>query len=191
MFRIRTGMEPCQDRPINRLSEVYYPALNEPLHLFILFALQASYFGVHLAGWNLAFPTEIEHRLWHVCSIMQMGCMVTVWTVDLTVWHIFPRLNSTAHSQSGVMQLPAYQTKQHRPNVRQRTRKFFDVWRNNSPDQDPDMTVKLKALLPVTVAAIIYCFARSYVLMESLVSLRALPASAYASVNWSTLIPHF
>jgi len=42
-----------------------------------------------------------------------------------------------------------------------------DKMRSNSPDQDPDLTVPLQVLLPVTLAAATYTFARAYVVLES------------------------
>ena len=40
------------------------------------------------------------------------------------------------------------------------------------------------------VVILIYVFARSYLLVESLISLRLLPAGAFLSVSWTRFIPH-
>ena len=43
-------------------------------------------------------------------------------------------------------------------------------------------------LWPMIVA---YFLARTFIVVEGFVSLRALPASAYTSVNWSSFVPHY
>ncbi|ELR09976.1 hypothetical protein VC83_06378 [Pseudogymnoascus destructans] len=63
--------------------------------------------------------------------------------------------------------------------------------RNNSLDRDPDLTVPLKAILPITLFAASYTIARAYILIEDLVNLRSQPASTFKTVNWSDFLPHF
>ena len=38
--------------------------------------------------------------------------------------------------------------------------------RNRTQSRDPEMDVLLRALVPVTLCGAIYCFARSYVILE-------------------------
>jgi hypothetical protein len=63
--------------------------------------------------------------------------------------------------------------------------------RNNSPDHDADLTVPLKAIIPITLLAASYTVARAYILLEDLVNLRAQPASAFATVQWANFLPHY
>jgi hypothetical protein len=66
--------------------------------------------------------------------------------------------------------------------------------RNNTTSElghDPSITVPLKALVPVTLSAALYCIARAYILIEDLANLRSLPQSAYETVNWTKILPHF
>lgn len=60
---------------------------------------------------------------------------------------------------------------------------LFDSLRNNSAGRHPDFYVPLKALLPITVAGACYCLARGYIIFEDLMNLRALPISAFATVE--------
>ena len=62
--------------------------------------------------------------------------------------------------------------------------------RNNTLDQDPALTVPLKALLPATLTGIIYVLARVYIIVEDFAGLRALPPSAFNTVDWTKVIPH-
>ena len=58
--------------------------------------------------------------------------------------------------------------------------------------------IELCNLLPRWIAIAIhlpiiavYIFARAYIIVEGFVSLRAMPVSAFASINWSNFVPHF
>ena len=50
--------------------------------------------------------------------------------------------------------------------------------------------VPLWRLITGVVIAIVYGLARAYLLVEAFVALRALPPSAYQSVNWTAVLPH-
>ena len=63
--------------------------------------------------------------------------------------------------------------------------------RNNTTPHDPVMDVPLRTLVPVTLYGGIYLIVRGYVIIEGIINLRALPPSAYESVNWSAFLPHF
>jgi hypothetical protein len=61
---------------------------------------------------------------------------------------------------------------------------------NNSVDHDPNLTVPLKAIIPVTIFAASYLLARGYIIIEDLVNLRSQPASAFETINWAEFVPH-
>jgi hypothetical protein len=65
-----------------------------------------------------------------------------------------------------------------------------ETLRNNSPNKDKDLDVPLKALIPVTTVAALYCIARAYIMIEGFVVLRSLPNSTYDSVDWTVFLPH-
>ena len=62
--------------------------------------------------------------------------------------------------------------------------------RNNSISQDPQLTIRISAILPTYVLGVLYCFSRAYVWTYDLVELRSLPASAYQTVDWNSWLPH-
>jgi hypothetical protein len=67
---------------------------------------------------------------------------------------------------------------------------FLGALRNASPDKDPNLAVPLRLIVPVTFFCFFYCLFRGYILVEDLMSLRSLPESAFATVDWSKYIPH-
>ena len=114
------------------------------------------------------------------------------WVVDLYTWHIFPALKiyvtrrqPHAKSPDSDRSLPLFLSA-----AVAKLRTAAASLRNNSPTHDPALNVPLKALIPVTTIAVVYCFARAYILLEDLVNLRALPSTAYDTVDWSELLPH-
>ncbi|ORY04678.1 hypothetical protein BCR34DRAFT_572522 [Clohesyomyces aquaticus] len=74
--------------------------------------------------------------------------------------------------------------------VGRRIYRVANFLRNTSSDKDPEYTVPLRALLPVTFSGVLYLICRSYLLVEDFVGLRSLPKSAYDMVDWAGMIPH-
>ncbi|KAI1419447.1 hypothetical protein F5Y12DRAFT_793767 [Xylaria sp. FL1777] len=60
---------------------------------------------------------------------------------------------------------------------------FFASWRNISADRDPAMAMPLRVIIPVTVTCVLYVFARGFLYIEDIISLRRQPANIYQSVN--------
>ena len=57
------------------------------------------------------------------------------------------------------------------------------AWRNLSENQDPQMEVPLRIVIPITITCFIYVLCRFYIYLEDLISLRAQPADVYLTVN--------
>ncbi|KAI0026046.1 hypothetical protein F4780DRAFT_774245 [Xylariomycetidae sp. FL0641] len=64
-----------------------------------------------------------------------------------------------------------------------RSQTWVRSWRNISLDQDPEMAVPLKVIVPVTVTCVVYVFARLFLYIEDFVALRSQPAGIYVTVN--------
>ena len=122
-----------------------------------------AYFGIHLAGWNFTFPTRAEQILWRVSSLTLLG---------LLIFYLFAIAFGTVMA----------------------SRLARWLFNNN----DATTILGVANLLPRWVAimvhspvVVIYALARSYIIVEGFSALRALPMSAYASVNWSNFVPHY
>lgn len=61
--------------------------------------------------------------------------------------------------------------------------------RNLSPEHDPMLRIPFWILMPATTLCFICCLVRAYILVEDFVSLRELPPSAYATVDWTLYLP--
>ncbi|CAJ2504975.1 Uu.00g123690.m01.CDS01 [Anthostomella pinea] len=64
-----------------------------------------------------------------------------------------------------------------------RIRPWIASWRDISVDQDPEMAVALRVIIPVTVTCIVYVFSRFYLYIEVFVGLRSGPIGVYLTVN--------
>ena len=125
--------------------------------------INVAYFGIHLAGWNFVYPSKIEQILWRISSLTLLGLLI--------FYLIAVALGTMLASWIA--------------------RTFFK--------NDEETTILgVAGLLPRWLAVVVhgpviaaYGLARCYILVEGFVNLRALPVTAYATVDWSNFIPHF
>ena len=194
------------ERPIDAIPNDDFPLIaGNPM--WVLFIFQMGYGAVHLTGWNLPFPTQIEEKLWHISTITIMICITLTWVVEVYAWRIPSRLGRTdsdftAEKNSPPSARPA-QISSPIPSAsgsinqdtgnfaHDRLKRIAARLRNNTLPHDPVMDVPLRTLIPVTLFGGVYLFARGYVIIEGFINLRALPPSAYESIDWSVFIPHF
>lgn len=178
-------------RPADMIPNGNFPPLSRG-SMVVLFLFHITYGAFPLWGWNFHFPTQSERMLWHISALALMGTIVFTWIVDQYTWYILPALKNLITRQrpfkvqdsERALPLPC----SHLP---AKLQKALASLRNNSPRHDPAYDVPLKALIPVTTAGAVYCIARAYILLEDFVNLRALPPSAYDTVQWSGYFPHF
>jgi len=122
-----------------------------------------AYFGIHLAGWNFVFPFRVEQVLWRVSCLVLLGMLI---------------FYLCAIALGTVM-------------ASWLARTFF---KNNEATTilgAASLLPRWAAILLHLPVIIIYCLARSYIIVEGFANLRALPVTAFASVNWANYIPHF
>ena len=177
--------------PIRNFSSLNFPPLDRHIILIILL-IAFSYTGIFVAGWNLHFPTSTERTLWRICSL---GTMII--TVIGGLFESSFLLNGRRHSVSALVQasdielisqghiLPTAPAEQ--PT---RLQSMLQNLRNNTPSKDPYFDIPIRSLLITTPICALYCIFRAFILIEDLITLRQLPASAFAAIDWSTYVPH-
>ena len=119
------------------------------------------YFGVHLVAWNQHFPTRLESNLWCISNLILFGLLV-LYLITIPIGINFSKPLS---------------------------RKFLK--------KEVDTPLEFAAQLPHWAQIAIhvpiigaYILARFYILLEGLISLRALPLDAYIDISWPNFIPH-
>ena len=123
--------------------------------------LEVTYFGIHLAGWNFTFPTQIERLLWRIASLQLLGVLL-FYLIFVTIGAFFyAQIARALFSKEATSMLDMTHC--------------FPRW------------LLLVCYYPIIVA---YGLPRTYILLEAFVNLRALPLSAYTDVDWLNFIPH-
>lgn len=148
------------------------------------------YSTLFTTAWNLSFPTETEHILWRVASIITLVYGV----VGLIVaWYCHCILLPGWKAR----ELPSVAPRQRKSTSRNilswlgvHANKVTAKLRNNPRDGDPALGVPLRMLIPVTILCTSYCVSRAYILIEDGIGLRSLPSSAFETVDWSQYLPH-
>ena len=130
------------------------------------------YGGLHLLLWNAYFPTDAERWLWRICaSIIAVSGVIAGYMVLIV---------SDEHDP-----LPRYL----KPIMWPFQRAILVL----SSLLGPAKVVKFSAQLTLIVACIVgpcYVTARTYIVVECLISLRRLPVDAYKVPLWSQFWPH-
>ena len=121
-----------------------------------------GYLGIHLAGWHFSFPTPTERTLWRTTSLILLSLLIFY-------------LLATAFGTVMAGRLAKW------------------IFNNH----EAKTILEVASLLPRWAAFLIhfpiifsYALARTYIIIEGFVGLRALPKSAFESVNWSDFFPH-
>lgn len=121
-----------------------------------------GYVAIHIAGWNMDFPSLIERSLWRISSFVLLGLIIfylAAFSFGTTMAGALAKTlfnNAVEHTLVGVASL-------------------LPRW------------VAILMHLPVVLA---YSVARTYIICEGFVGLRSLPNTAFDSVKWSNFVPH-
>lgn len=119
-----------------------------------------GYGAIHTTAWNFEFPTHAEQLLWRVASLVMSASMLYFWIVG----------NRKFYLLLGYIM----------PSKRKAMEKVSNERRQVSPIQ-----IALSVF-----GVILYLAARICLIVQALISLRALPAGVFEIVRWSQYIPH-
>ncbi|KAL8689568.1 MAG: hypothetical protein Q9218_004786 [Villophora microphyllina] len=187
-----------EGRPIDRIADSCQRVLPRR-EQYLLLAITTGCFAVFFIAWNDDFPTATERMFWRASCITMMSLLYVGLAISEVVqaYNIFQRRSQQASPglstpRSGIPAHGNWPTPKFGRIKRlvKRLDKTFNKVRNNSPDDDPELYVPLRVILPLYVMGFAYFFCRTYILIEDALELRSLPASAYASVNWEKFWPH-
>ena len=121
-----------------------------------------AYLGIHLAAWHFDFPTLIERILWRTSSLVLISSLI-----------FYLLATGFGTVASGWL-----------------ARTLFNNHEATTILGVANLLPKWVAVLVHLPVFLIYGLARCYIIVEGFVSLRALPKTAYESVNWSNFVPH-
>ena len=186
---------PIKNRPYDRIPTINWPMPHGFLPKVVCGFLSTTYSAVFVCGWNFSFPTNIERHLWRISSVYLTSFMPLVGLFDL--YYFTPRGSKPCrhdeykHLELDHGKLTPRQSQSEGHNFFSQKFKIMAAGlRSNSPQKDPSNAISLRVLIPGMSLCILYTCARAYILVEDILGLRAVPASAFLTVNWSRYFPH-
>lgn len=147
-------------RPISRIPNDYTPAPSSYAHVALLWALPLLGEAIHLLAWNFVFPTRIELWTWRICCLTMFGASSVGY------------LGNVRAAKPGMhfrFQLAC-------------------IW--VKPALKEGIFWKYGMDVPGNICTALYNVAKLGILVLAWSSLRALPETAYDTVNWTGFIPH-
>ena len=180
-------------KPVDRFANTNTTEL-KGWRLALFYATNLVYTGIFIFGWNFDFPTEIEQTLWRVASITMFSTNLWYFLITKYVFTVHPALRRRYGNHLSYSEDSNNNIERRRWVICDRLSQIAEAVaatiRNNSIDKDPELTVPLKAIVPMYLLGFVYCVARSYIFIADAIELRYLPISAYKSVEWSSVLPH-
>ncbi|KAJ5550425.1 hypothetical protein N7535_001633 [Penicillium sp. DV-2018c] len=185
-------------RPIYRFQNTRVSKLSTRSYSDFLI-VTIGYSVIFVLAWDYDFPTHIEQILWRISSCVVVGCAFAFWAIGWFAWTLYPKLEIRAYLQDrkwGRKFLSIYELdvdEFDHPTLfrfQQIVQRVANCIRNNSFNDDPAMHVPLRAILPIYVTGVLYCFSRAYIFLEDIIQLRSLPADIFSSLEWFDSAPH-
>ena len=169
------------NKPWDRIPHVNFRNGNLRADLFA--GIFTTIFGAtFVLGWAFHFPSRIEEILWRSASVyMLVFCIIGM--CQFAAYKYLPlfnkRISPKADLENGA------------PMAQSRLGEFSIRLRNISSPKDPLLTSPIRLLGPTTILCAFYVLFRAFILVEDIIGLRSLPASAFKTVEWSKYFPHF
>ena len=143
-----------------------------PFHIATLL-LPLAYGGIHLAARNTHFPSATESLLWKISAITVMVFVPCCYLLLISVFvSVFI---ADTFNESFVRWLSK--------RTSARTRTSLKTWLDN-------VNLVLFISVPLALMVLMFSFSRLYLVVESFISLRAIPLGALAATPWVQSIPH-
>ncbi|RMJ18285.1 hypothetical protein BHE90_004050 [Fusarium euwallaceae] len=155
----------------------------------------AGFSIIFVLAWDFTFPTEKEKFLWRICSAYHAAFSLyggAYYAIEMARQNrkkekkptrAGRQLSNLQREQSDLPDTESQRTPSQRTNpTRGRVGLFLErarSWRNLSENQDPNMEVPLRIIIPITITCFAYVLCRFYIYLEDLISLRMQPADVY------------
>ncbi|KAI2707605.1 hypothetical protein CBS147332_6663 [Penicillium roqueforti] len=169
-------------RPYDRIPSHFIPVVDTQAEI-ICGPVILLFSSIFLIAWNYHFPTETERLLWRIASVDALAYALVGGLLALyfhrTIFQ--PDLPYTTAQAS-------FKQKRERHGWIGRIAARL---RNIDPEQDPNLEIPIRALVPISFLCAIYAIGRGFILTEDLIGLRSLPESAFETVSWSKYVPHW
>ncbi|KAK6076224.1 hypothetical protein SCUP234_07392 [Seiridium cupressi] len=151
-----------QQRPIQRIPNDYIVPPATIRIALVTWFITVLHPAIHMVKWNFEFPTLLEQYVWRFSSASLLAVLF-VWGV-VEVLSVKPGLDFTVT--------------------------LLGIWVNETTRQDSWW--RSRALdFPGAMSSLLYFVARTALIVETILSLRQMPLSAFQTVIFSQYMPHF
>ncbi|KAF2676495.1 hypothetical protein K458DRAFT_447503 [Lentithecium fluviatile CBS 122367] len=134
--------------------------------------------AIHVAGWNLNFPSRTEQILWRTSSLLLLGITVAFWVLEtIASWTRLGRWKT--------LYIYVFDKKKLGSHTRRMTQRQQTMAKRSMAEL-PQMW----EFVAITPLAILYGVARLYLIFEAFAELRNVKGSAYVNVEWTNFVPH-
>jgi hypothetical protein len=165
-------------RPLQRIPNDRFPMDPYGTQEYFLCFATLVFTGIHVAGWNLSFPSQTERILWRIASLILFGVTAAFWILEtMASWVRLGRWKWLYLRLFCRESLPRYQ---------QETSDRLDHEKPRDISTLP-LPWEFWTIAPI---AVLYGVARIYQLVEGFMELREIDASAFVHVDWSQYLPH-
>ncbi|KAJ5383003.1 hypothetical protein N7517_000914 [Penicillium concentricum] len=170
-------------RPYDRIPSHFIPNMDTQAEIICAPTI-LLFSSVFLIAWNSAFPSATEKLLWRIASVNSLAFALIAGPLSLYFHRkMFQPELAKARAQAAL--------KRKRGSKNRWISRLAARLRNIDPEQDPNLEIPLRALIPISFVCAFYCVGRGFILTEDLIGLRSLPESAYQTVSWSKYVPHW
>ena len=171
-------------RPMPRILNDSLPWLDSAVDSIVCILVIVFYGAIHMFGWNLHFPTQIEKTIWRVSALILL-CS----TAALCIWELLWGISRAAYLL-------------HLNKEEMSIRSTYYVWAgqidkikgaNGLPIHNKTFDTAVVTYGHIGIFGpllVLYVLSRLYVLGEALAALRSLPSGCFQNVQWTTFIPH-
>lgn len=161
-------------------------------HAFLFEGLPSlPFILMNFVAYNHDFPTAVERTLWRIASITMVATFCGGAAIELWFGYLWPSDNEQHNMRRRRAELERLRAQQSPRNVNLYWKRFLKNLRNNTAQDDPRSDVPLRMLLPGTLAAMLYCLSRMYILIEDGIAFRRMPVRTFDTVDWNRFLPHF
>ncbi|KAN0081101.1 hypothetical protein V8E54_004305 [Elaphomyces granulatus] len=180
---------PVTARPYDRIPSDNFP-MTDNIAEVICAPILLIFCGVFMFAWNSTFPSTTELLLWRIVSVYTLvfgvagglfcGYCHRIWLPEFQSRRQEPQ---PVEAGPGVLHLKS--------NLGGRINRLATKLRNIDPNKDPNLEVPLRVLVPLSTLCALYCLCRAYILVEDMIEMRRLPATAFKTVLWSQYMSHW
>ncbi|KAF1995947.1 hypothetical protein P154DRAFT_580327 [Amniculicola lignicola CBS 123094] len=166
------------ERPIQRIPNHRFPTNPHGIQEYLLCFATLVFTAIHVAEWNLDFPTATERLLWRISSPLLFGITIAFWVFEtIASWIRLGRWTTIYLHVFDPEKLPGHKnrmTQRHMTMVKREMAQWPQLWE----------------VVAITPLAIVYGLGRKYLLAEAFAELRDVKGTAYINVEWTEFIPY-